>query len=45
MERFRRTYKREFFLHRKPRFLDEAKEMTARWLESAPTLKIAPKMD
>lgn len=33
MERFWRTYKHEFFLHREPRTLDEAMEMTAKWLE------------
>ena len=33
MERFWRTYKHEFFLHREPRNLDEANEMTAKWLE------------
>ena len=33
MERFWRTYKYEFFLHREPRNLDEANEMTAEWLE------------
>ena len=33
MERFWRTYKHEFFLHREPRFLDEAMQMTAKWLE------------
>lgn len=33
MERFRRTYKHEFFLHREPRSLDEAMQMTAKWLE------------
>ena len=33
MERFWRTYKHEFFLHREPRSLDEANEMTAEWLE------------
>ena len=33
MERFWRTYKHEFFLHRDPRTLDEANEMTAKWLE------------
>ena len=33
MERFWRTYKHEFFLHREPRSLAEANEMTAEWLE------------
>lgn len=33
MERFWRTYKHEFFLHREPRSLDEAMQMTAKWLE------------
>ena len=33
MERFWRTYKHEFFLHREPKTLEEAMEMTARWLE------------
>ena len=33
MERFWRIYKREFFLHRKPGALDEAMQMTAKWLE------------
>lgn len=33
MERFWRTYKHEFFLHREPRDLEEAMVMTAEWLE------------
>ena len=33
MERFWRTYKHEFFLHREPRNLEEAIIMTAEWLE------------
>ena len=33
MERFWRTYKHEFFLHREPKSQDEAMEMTAKWLE------------
>ena len=33
MERFWRTYKHEFFLHREPRNLEEAMVMTAEWLE------------
>ena len=33
MERFQRTYKHEFFLHREPRSLNEALQMTAKWLE------------
>ena len=33
MERFRRTYKHEFFLHREPRNLEEAIVMTSQWLE------------
>lgn len=33
MERFWRTYKHEFFLHREPKTLEDAMEMTARWLE------------
>ena len=33
MERFWRTYKHEFFLHRTPRNLEEAIVMTSQWLE------------
>lgn len=33
MERFWRTYKHEFFLHREPKTLQEAECMTAKWLE------------
>ena len=33
MERFWRTYKHEFFLHREPKSLDEAIEMTSEWME------------
>ena len=33
MERFWRTYKHEFFLHREPGSLAESNEMTAEWLE------------
>lgn len=33
MERFWRTYKYEFFLHREPKNLDEAIEMTSEWME------------
>ena len=33
MERFWRTYKHEFFLHREPRNLEEAIVMTSQWLE------------
>ena len=33
MARFWRTYKYEFFLHREPKNLDEAIEMTSEWME------------
>lgn len=33
MERFWRTYKHEFFLHREPKSLEEAIEMTSKWME------------
>ena len=33
MDRFWRTYKHEFFLHREPKDLDEAIEMTSEWME------------
>ena len=33
MERFWRTYKHEFFLHREPKSLEDAIEMTSEWME------------
>ncbi|MBR2125272.1 MAG: transposase, partial [Akkermansia sp.] len=33
MERFWRTYKHEFFLHREPESLEDAIEMTSAWME------------